>query len=143
MHCYCTADACNNPSKKLSDPVAMRATGDFRGSQYLDLEEDPDDYSAGYGDDEDDEGGSGDYADYSDTTDDPPPSLSVDEEESVPKLTETHRDSVNDLDFDEEGGDKQVVEDEREAPSVVTADAGRTSLPAAVLILAVFLARLL
>jgi len=156
MHCYCTADACNNPSKKLSDPVAMR-NRDFRGSQYLDLEDDDADYSSAGGYDDDDEGGSGedDYtADYSDTTDAPPPFLKVDGgggEADPPKLTDSHRESVNDLNFEDEqtppaGGNKEsgVAEKEENPPTIVTAGAGPTSSSTSVvaLTLSCFFARL-
>ena len=153
MHCYCTSDACNNPSKKLSDPVAMR-NRDFRGSEYLDLEDDDADYSSAGGYD-DDEGGSGedDYtADYSDTTDAPPPYLKVDGggEVDPPKLTDSHRESVNDLSFEDEetaaGGNKEggVAEEERNPPTIVTAGASLTSSSISVvaLTLSCFFARL-
>lgn len=111
MHCYCSADACNNPSKTLSQPPEALSqkshTDDY-------------DYSSGYGDDDesqdDDEGGSGggddDYPDdYSDTTGRPPPGM-VDLSDGGDKNTK-HQENINDLEFSEEGADESKTEDDK------------------------------
>jgi len=128
MQCYCTADACNNPSSKLSDPVALKQTDNFnvnfRGSEYLDLENNYSDdeggileySSADYGDDEEDDedaaGGSGDYPDDSDMTDPPPTtSLEIEDKNLTPKVSTVDKETINDLEFDEEADSKAEEED--------------------------------
>jgi len=111
MHCYCSADACNNPSKTLSQPPEALSqkshTDDY-------------DYSSGYGDDDDesqddDEGGSGDDypEDYSDTTGRPPPSGGMlDLSEGGGDKNTKHQESINDLEFSEEGGGDETKTEE-------------------------------